>query len=100
MLIERISSNSISSNLGKESETLANINSESSFRSFLEKSINEVNDLLVNSDQKSTEVVTGKAENLHEASIAVEKAETAFKLLVQVRNKVLDAYQEIIRMQV
>ena len=45
------------------------------------------------------ELAVGKSENLHEAMIGYEKAETALKLLVQVRNKALDAYHEIMRMQ-
>lgn len=70
------------------------------FKSILEKSINEVNDLLTTSDQKTVGLAVGRAENLHEVAIASEKAETALKLLVQVRNKALEAYHEIMRMQV
>jgi flagellar hook-basal body complex protein FliE len=69
------------------------------FSEFLSRSIDEVNDLLGSADKSAREVATGKAENLHDAMITMEKAETAFKLLVQVRNKVIDAYQEVMRMQ-
>lgn len=69
------------------------------FSDFLSRSIDEVNDLLSTADKSAQEVATGKAENLHDAMITMEKAETAFKLLVQVRNKVIDAYQEVMRMQ-
>ena len=71
-----------------------------SFSSFLDKSINDVNDMLVDADKKGTELAVGKSENLHEAMISMEKAETALKLLVQVRNKAMDAYNQIIQMQV
>lgn len=70
------------------------------FKSVLEKSINEVNDLLTTSEQKTVGLAAGRSENLHEVAIATEKAETALKLLVQVRNKALEAYHEIMRMQV
>lgn len=75
-------------------------NSDTSFSAFLQKSVSDVNHLLNAADQKQTEVAVGKVENLHEAMIAVEKADTAMKFLVQVRNKAIDAYHEIMRMQV
>ncbi len=71
-----------------------------SFAAFLNKSFNDVNSMLTTSDKKAQEMAVGKSENLHDAMINFEKAETAFKLLVQVRNKALDAYHEIMRMQV
>lgn len=73
---------------------------QESFGATLSRSLNDVNDLLQMSDQKAQEVAIGKSENLHDAMIGFEKAETAFKLLVQVRNRALDAYHEIMRMQV
>ncbi|HBP88186.1 MAG TPA: flagellar hook-basal body complex protein FliE, partial [Nitrospiraceae bacterium] len=45
-------------------------------------------------------VAHGENVNIHQAVIAGEKAGLSFKLLMQVRNKVIDAYQEIMRMQV
>lgn len=70
------------------------------FADVLGKALNGVNKLLVNSDMQSQKLSIGKSENLHSAMIAFEKAESAFKLLVQVRNKALEAYNEIMRMQV
>ncbi len=72
----------------------------SSFSSMLQKSLGETNDLLQISDQKGKEMAIGKTENLHEAMIGFEKAETALKLLVQVRNKALEAYNQVLAMQV
>jgi flagellar hook-basal body complex protein FliE len=71
-----------------------------SFLSYLERSMGEVNQLLNESDDKAADLAMGKTENLHESMIAAEKAETAFKLMVQFRTKALEAYNEIIRMQV
>jgi flagellar hook-basal body complex protein FliE len=45
------------------------------------------------------ELATGRNGNIHETLISMSKAETSFKMLMQVRNKVLNAYQEIQRMQ-
>ncbi|MBI4404608.1 MAG: flagellar hook-basal body complex protein FliE [Deltaproteobacteria bacterium] len=71
-----------------------------SFASFLSQSIGQVNELVNEADQKSGDLAVGKTENLHDAMITFEKAESAFKLLVQVRNKAVEAYHEIMRMQV
>jgi flagellar hook-basal body complex protein FliE len=73
---------------------------EPSFAAMLDRSVGDVNKLLNESDKKQTEVAVGKSENLHDAMISFEKADTALKLLVQVRNKAIDAYHEIMRMQV
>lgn len=81
------------------SEKIDGAGSES-FSAYLGRSINDVNALLKTSDSITTDLATGKTENLHEAMIGFEKAETAFKLLVQVRNKALEAYHEVMRMQV
>jgi flagellar hook-basal body complex protein FliE len=74
--------------------------SSPSFASLLDKSVSDVNRLLNESDKKTTEVAIGKSENIHEAMISFEKADVALKLMVQVRNKAIDAYHEIMRMQV
>ncbi len=73
---------------------------EGGFAAFLEKSVGEVNQLLTAADKKSVDLASGKSENIHEAMISFEKAETSLKLMVQARNKALEAYHEIMRMQV
>lgn len=70
------------------------------FSQFLTRSIDSVNEQLQAADKATTDLAVGKSENLHEAMISVEKAETAFKLLAQVRSKALEAYHEVMRMQV
>ena len=45
-------------------------------------------------------LATGKAESIPDVMIAAEKADIALRLMLQVRNKVIDAYQEIMKMQV
>ena len=45
-------------------------------------------------------LVTGENKNIHETLLAVEQAEIAFKTMNQIRTKVIDAYKEIMRMQV
>jgi flagellar hook-basal body complex protein FliE len=59
-----------------------------------------VNEELQQADGKMEEFAVGKRSDLHEVVVATEKADISFKLLLQVRNKLLEAYQEIMRMQV
>ncbi len=67
---------------------------------FLGELVNKVNDLQVQSDREIQRLASGEAKGLHEVMLAVEKSGVAFQFLTQVRNKALDAYQEIMRMQV
>ena len=71
-------------------------------RDFLEtmKSFyNHVDKQMKEADQKVGEFAVGEKQDLHEIMIASEKASISFKLLLQIRNKVLEAYREIMRMQ-
>jgi flagellar hook-basal body complex protein FliE len=70
------------------------------FGDLLQKAIAEVNDTQVKADQAVEQLHTGQAKNIHEVMIALEKADISMRLMVQMRNKVVDAYQEIMRMQV
>ena len=71
-----------------------------SFSEFLQNSVGEVNTMLTTADKKNTDMAVGKTENLHEAMLSFEKADSAFRLLTQVRNKAIEAYQDIMKMQV
>lgn len=74
--------------------------SEKSFGEFLSESIQKVNELQKESDAAVKSIAEGaEGPALQDAMIAVEKADVAFKLMMEVRNKILDAYQEIMRMQ-
>ena len=70
-----------------------------SFLESLEKAVNEVNEAQKTADAKTIQLQTGNA-SLHETLIAVEKADISFRLLMQVRNKVLEAYKEVLRTQI
>ncbi len=71
-----------------------------SFGDMLKNSINEVNNEQMAANRTITGMATGEAESIHSTLIAMEKADLSFKLMMQVRNKVLDAYREVMRMQV
>ena len=71
-----------------------------SFAEILKSSIQEVNALQKDAEHAVQDLVQGKTENFTEVLTAVEKADLAFKALMQVRNKLLEAYEEINRLRV
>ena len=71
-----------------------------SFIDFLSDSVNRVNNLQKDAHLAIEQLTSGKTKNIHETMLAVEQAEIAFKVMNQVRSKVIDAYREVMRMQV
>ena len=71
-----------------------------SFADTLAESLNKVNEIQQGADKAIEKLVTGKTQNIHETMLAVGKADTAFRMTMQVRNKIVEAYQEVLRMQV
>ena len=69
------------------------------FGATLKNAINQVNELSDTSDQKVTELLKGDRQDIHNVMIAVEKADIAFQLMMQVRNKIVNAYQEVSKLQ-
>ncbi|MFN3454265.1 MAG: flagellar hook-basal body complex protein FliE [Pseudobdellovibrio sp.] len=71
-----------------------------SFAATLKDAIGEVNELQKTADVKAQELATGRTDDIAGVMLAAEKADIALRTMVQVRNKIIDAYQEIMRMQV
>ena len=70
------------------------------FKSILMDSLNEVNRLQTEADQGVQALMTGETDNVSEVLAAANKAGIAFDLLMEVRNKLTDAYREIQQMRV
>ena len=70
------------------------------FADFLWRSIEKVDSLQQKADGAIQELATGRQKDLHQTMIAIEKAEISFKLLMKVRNKIISAYEEIMRMSI
>ncbi|MBC7690456.1 MAG: flagellar hook-basal body complex protein FliE [Methylotenera sp.] len=70
------------------------------FSEMLSSTMEKVNNDQVQADRSIKELVAGRSKNIHETMLTIERADASLKLMMQVRNKVLDAYKEIMRMQV
>ncbi|WP_435368139.1 flagellar hook-basal body complex protein FliE [Sporosarcina luteola] len=74
--------------------------SQKNFGAFLKEAIQEVNVKQVESDKMTQKLVLGEDVDLHNVMITAQKASIALSATMEVRNKVIEAYQEIIRMPV
>jgi flagellar hook-basal body complex protein FliE len=74
--------------------------SATGFGKMLSESIEKVNQYQADSDRAVKELVAGRNKNIHETMLTMERADTSLKLMMQVRNKVLEAYREIMKMQI
>ena len=70
------------------------------FKDALSKTISEVDGLKSDADQAIYDMSLGKGEDIHKVMIAMEKSDVSFQLMLQVRNKAIGAYEEIMRMNV
>ncbi|WP_077617811.1 flagellar hook-basal body complex protein FliE [Bacillus sinesaloumensis] len=70
------------------------------FSSFLKDAINNVNEAQQTSDKMTQKLINGEDVDLHQVMISSEKASVSLQATLQIRNKVIEAYQEIMRMQV
>ena len=70
------------------------------FGEFLTDALGEVNKLQASSAKASFDLAAGNLQDLSQVTIATEKASIALQLTMQVRNKMIDAYQEVMRMTV
>jgi len=72
---------------------------DTGFTDTLRDAMDQVEQLQSSADTKTAALVNGDGTDVHSAMIAVEKADLSFQLMMQVRNKIVAAYQEISRMQ-
>src|SRR5690554_3558880 len=81
----------------KESDSQAE---SSSFVNLFKESINKTNQLQLGADRVTEDFMLGNVDDIHQVTIATEKAQLALNLTIAIQNKVLDAYNEIMRMQI
>ena len=71
-----------------------------SFSTVLNKFVDDVNSLQNNADKSIEKLAAGEITDVHQVMIAVEEANTAMEFMLEIRNKIVEAYQEIMRMPV
>ena len=82
------------------SKNQATTTGSTSFGELLNNSINKVSRLQNEANQSIEALASGRQKDIHNTMIAMEKAGVAFRLMMEVRNKVISAYETIMRMQV
>jgi len=70
------------------------------FGQMMKKFVNDVDDKMKVSANEKNKVLTGEATNLHQAMIASQESSVSFTLMVELRNKLVESYQELMRAQV
>lgn len=73
---------------------------EGSFANYLKEALTKVSDLEKESTALTEAFAAGITDNIHQVLIAAEKAEIALQFTMQIRNKILDAYNEIMNMHI
>ncbi len=94
-----INIDNIGSNFDAQS-VQGNVENKPSFGEYLKNSLDDANKLQIESERQSTLLATGQADNIHDITIAAAKAKISLDLVMAVRGKVVEAYKEVMRMQV
>ena len=74
--------------------------SEGGFLDSLKEAIAKTNDVQLQANEAVEKLMTGESENVHQTMVALQRADVSFQLMMQIRNKIVGAYEEIQRMQV
>lgn len=70
-----------------------------SFKNVLNRYLDDVNVLQHDADAQIQRLIAGETEDLHQVTLAMDEAEASFELMMEIRNKLMDAYQDLMRMQ-
>lgn len=100
MSIDGVSGLAVGAMVGTVPSATAGSGAQKSFDAWMTSQINHVNAQVHTADTQVQALAVGEADNLHQVMQSLEKAKLSFELMVQVRNRVLEAYQDIMRMQI
>jgi flagellar hook-basal body complex protein FliE len=98
MAINNISGVS-TADLLKKKDLSQDVSGGEAFANQLKSALGEVNEIQQESEKAIADLATGEVKDLHQAALAIGKAETSMKLMLEIRNKALNAYKEIGRTQ-
>jgi len=93
--------NAVNTDIVSQTEEISNSKyANKSFKELLDNAVNDVNDAQIEGYSAMKNIATGKVVNLQEAVQKIEEAELSLKLGLEVKNKAISAYREIMRMQI
>ena len=72
----------------------------SGFMDTLQHAISKANNIQLEANQATEALMTGQTQNIHQTMVALQEADVSFQLMMQIRNKLVSAYEEIQRMQI
>lgn len=93
-----VNNTKISNNLQKND--IATENNGSNFLDTLNEKLNEVNDKQIEADDITQKFIKGEETDVHKVMVSTQEAKLSLELAVQIRNKLVEAYQEFNRMQI
>ena len=91
--INKVDSNVITPNINKTQK------SEGGFSELLKKEIDSTNNMLQKAEETEAAIATGQVKDLAQAAITIQKAEMKMKMMLEVRNKAINAYKELLKTQ-
>lgn len=98
MNIQSIGSSSLLNNIGMQSLE-KNIDEKKSFSDVISNAINNVNEKQINADNSIESLIKGDDITMHEVMLSMQESQLSMQLLIEVRNKIVEAYQEINKIQ-
>jgi flagellar hook-basal body complex protein FliE len=75
-------------------------NADGSFEDLLKKELDTTNNMMQSAEKAEADIATGQVEDLAKASITIQKAEMQMKMVLEVRNKAINAYKELLKTQI
>ena len=81
-------------------KTAAGRQGQPSFKETLSSFVNDVNSMQLKADESIQTMAAGEITDVHQVMTTVQEANVAFNLMMEIRNKVIDAYKEVIRMRI
>ena len=92
--------NKVNSNVNVGNIQNKNKNEKGDFENLLKKELDETNNLLEDAKKAETDIAIGDVQDLAKASITIQKAELKMKMMLEVRNKAISAYKELLKTQI
>ncbi|EAJ7808331.1 flagellar hook-basal body complex protein FliE [Campylobacter jejuni] len=90
----------LNNNISNTNKSQNSTGIDDEFAKMLKNEINDLNKAQESGEAAMTDIATGQVKDLHQAAIAITKAESSMKFMLEVRNKAISAYKEITRTQI